>query len=182
METLPSIPSSFIAGDSLRWLLSYPDYPAADWTLSVFLVKDGEQIIIPSSADGDSHLILVPAAITADYSPGSYRYHASVSDGTDRVTVETGAIAVLPDFAEQTTGYDARDWLDKAIEALQASIEGRASKTQLEHAISGTQIRHIEPGDQLALLDKLLARRSQRDAIARRKAGRGTGSMVKVRF
>lgn len=182
MENLPSIPASFVAGDSLRWLISYPDYPASAWTLSIVLVKDGTQVVIPSTADGDLHQVAVLPATTAAYSIGRYNFHASVSDGTDRVTVETGVIEVLPNFATQSTGYDARTWMDKAIEALEASIAGRASKTQLEQTIGGVQIKHLPPGDQLRLLDNIRARRRQQEAADRRRAGKGSGSIIRVRF
>jgi hypothetical protein len=183
MENLTRIPSSFIAGDSLAWLLSYADYPAdGGWVLSIVLVKDGAKITIPSTASGSQHQVSIPSATTAAYAPGTYHFQASVTSGTDRVTVGSGSIEIKPDFASQTTGYDARTWLDKAIEALEASIAGRASKTQLAQTIGGVQVQHIPPGDQLSLLDKLRAQRQRQEAVERRTAGLGSRSIIKVRF
>lgn len=159
MENLTKIPAQITAGDSLRFTVDLADYPAPDWVLSYSLVKSGVQIVFSSTPDGTSHLVSVPAAITALYSPGTYHYQAKAISGSDVGTVERGVVEVLTDFSTQTTGLDARTWLDIAIDALEAAIAGRADKTQLAQKIGGIEVQHMSLAEQLDALDRLKAKR-----------------------
>ena len=100
--------------------------------------------LYPSTDDGSDHLITIPAATSADFEPGNYYYQKYVTDGTNRYTlIRDGKIEVLPDFSTKTDGFDARNWLDLTIDALEASIKGGASKTQLMHSVNGVQIQYL---------------------------------------
>jgi len=155
MENLTKIPAQFTAGDSLQFIVSLPDYPAPTWTLSYALVNALAVITFTSAADGDSHAVDVPAATTAAYQPAAYLYQAYVTSGDERVTVETGKVLIVPNFATKTTGYDARSWVDLAIDALEASIAGRADKTQLVQKISGVEVQHMSLDQQIEALQRL---------------------------
>ena len=101
-----SEPSEITAGDTWTWKKSLSDFLASDsWVLTYALVKDGKQIKLTASADGDDHLIEELPTDTAKHDPGIYHYQAYVTKGAERYLVGTGTIEVLPDFA-QSVGYD----------------------------------------------------------------------------
>ena len=153
---LSNIPSKLTAGESVSWSVTLDDFPASDgWGVTYTLVKSDTRIQIVSTADGISHLIEIPYTTTADYEAGEYRYQAHVSNDVERYQVADGIIKILPDFATKTTGHDARTWVEIAIDALEAAIEGRASKTQLQQSINGIQVQHLSLNDQLTALSRL---------------------------
>jgi hypothetical protein len=154
------IPNKITAGNSVSWSVSLPGYLASSgWVLTYTLVNAGAKIEITASADGDNHLVEVPIADSVNYLPGKYFYQTNVSNGTERYSVGSGQVEILPDFATKAT-HDNRDWLDIAIDALEASIAGRASKTQLLQSITGVQIQHMPIAEQLAALRELKKIRS----------------------
>jgi len=59
-------PIQITAGDTLSWQRSFSNYPAsAGWQLTYELRGNGQAIEFSSTANGDTHVILVSAAITA---------------------------------------------------------------------------------------------------------------------
>jgi len=125
-----SEPIAIRAGDSLAWRRVLADYPADVWTLSYTLINSSAKITITASASGQDHVIDVPAATSAAYAAGWYDYTAQVADGTDRVTIKTGRIEVLPDLSAETT-YDNRSHARKMLEAIEAILEGKATAGQI---------------------------------------------------
>lgn len=164
VNVLNDIPAEITAGESVSWLKSLSDYPASDsWVLTYSLVKSDNQIQIVAAADGDDHLIEIPIATSTDYEVGDYAFQAHVSNGTERYQVDSGKIEIVADFAAQGSGYDSRTMLEKQIDALDAAIYGRASKTQLMQTISGMQIQHMDLEKQRAVLKDLRSQLAHRN-------------------
>ena len=155
-EPLTALPTTITAGDSVSLLLDRDNYPASDgWTLSFVFINAAAKIAMASTASGDLHAITIAATTTAVYAPGKYTYAGFATNGIVRHTIERGYIDVLPDLAEQAT-YDGRAWYDKAIEALEAAIDGRADKTQMSQVLpNGVQVQHLKLTDQIEALQRL---------------------------
>ena len=85
-----------IAGDSLKFASTVPDYPAsAGYTLTYRLVRrDGVAgpIEIAATADGDGYQVNVSPATTATWTVGKYTWAAYVAKIGERYTVETGEL------------------------------------------------------------------------------------------
>jgi hypothetical protein len=178
-------PSRIIAGDTAEWLIALTDYPAPAWTLKYVLVKDGKQIVITASQYGSTttHHIDVSATTTDDWPEGEYSYRATVSDGIDRYSVESGTIEIVADFASATTGYDDRSFAKKALDAIEAVILGRASHAQLEYTIAGRQLKFIPPSELMDLRDRFRVEyRAEESAKQSTKTGKSRWGQVKVRF
>jgi len=156
-QVLTEIPSKITAGTSVSWLSVLGDYPASEgWTLTYTLISTSAQISFASSADGDSHLIEIPYTTTQAWGAGEYAWQGHVSNGTERYQVDSGLVEIVVDYATETTGADTRTWLDKAIDALEAAIEGRANKTQLVQSLpNGLQIQHMKLSEQIDALNEL---------------------------
>lgn len=131
-------PISFVAGDTVKWKKSVSGFPASEgWTLSYALVKDGVQITFNASADGDDYAVTISAEISAGYTPGVYAYQAKVSYGTEAATVATGRIEIKPTFAAQSSGYDARSFAKKMVDALETLFPVLAAKGFASYSIAG---------------------------------------------
>ena len=155
-EPLTAVPATITAGDSIAWTITRDDFPASDgWALSFVFINGSAKIAMASTADGDRHAIAVDATTTAVYVPGKYTYAGFATKGTVRHTIERGHLEVLPDLAAQAT-YDGRAWYDKAIEALEAAIAGRADKTQMSQVLpNGVQVQHLKLTEQLDALQQI---------------------------
>ena len=166
-RVLTAPPKRITAGESLSWSAFFADFPAGDgWSLRYTLVAAGEKITIDASADADAFLVEVAATDAAAYVAGKYQYQAHVSKGEERYKVDSGAIEIVADFATLAEGVDSRPWIDRAIEALEAAIVGRAGKTQLMQTVGGVQVQHMALDTQLSVLTRLKRIRAGRRALA----------------
>lgn len=143
-------PERIRSGDTIRWrredLLSYP---ASLWTLTYILLMTGRQIVITASADGNNFVVNVPAATSASYIAGTYSWTAAVSNGAERYTVSTGKMEVLPNPATQTAGLDTRSHAKKVLDALEALLEGKATRDAQSITIAGQSITKMNPEELL---------------------------------
>lgn len=171
------VPKQIVAGESVSWKITLDKYPASEsWVLTYTLVATDEQISIVAVADDDDHLVEIPLADTDDYSDGEYSYQAHVSNGSERYLVGTGIIEILPDYATKESGHDGRAWLDIVIEALEASIQGRASQTQVFQTVAGVQIQHM------TLMEQIEALKEFKRMKAGKRMAKTFGKALKVRF
>jgi hypothetical protein len=167
-------PTSVVAGDTLTWKRSLPDYPAsAGWVLSYALANADGLITITATADGDDHLVSVAAATSAGYVVGRYDWDAYVTLGSDRYRVGRGTLTVETNLAAQGAGYDGRSWAQKTIDAIERWMAARDPGVA-EYQIAGRAMKYQEPAKLLALRDQLKAE------VAR--AGGGVGTRLVVRF
>lgn len=138
VETPTQVPTTLFAGDSFAWERELADYPADTWTLTYYFSNDRENFQVVATADGTKHVASVDGANTT-YKPGRYRWHARVTDGSTTRTIDDGWLEVRPN----PTGakVDWRSHARKMIEAIEATLEGQASKQQLDlvsYSIGGT--------------------------------------------
>ena len=146
-----NIPSSIIAGDTLAFTDSSSDFPAtAGWTLTYKLIPrsaTNDTITFDATADGSEYAISVLAATTSAWEPDDYSWHAYVTQAGIRNTLDSGllTIAVNPAFAEP--GYDGRSQNRRTLDAIRATIEGRASKDQQEYTIGNRMLKRMDVKD-----------------------------------
>lgn len=150
MPDIPTTePQEIRAGDTIKWRREdlSSNYPASSWTLKYYFLKTGKQIIITTSADGEYFSIVVSKTTSAAYPSGVYSWLAKVSKGTEEFTVDEGTIQILPDLVAAATGYDSRSHVKKVLDAIEAAVEGRATRTDLAYTIQGRSISHIPPAE-----------------------------------
>jgi len=143
------------AGDTWKWRRDdLVSYPASEWTLKYYFLKAGKQIVITAVADGNSYKVEVSKTETKDYPAGIYGWIAKVSKGNEEYTVDTGTVEILPDLASAATGYDTRSQTKKILDAIEATLEGRATKDQQSYSIAGRTLSKIPIPDLIVLRDK----------------------------
>jgi hypothetical protein len=175
-------PDQIIAGDSISWRKLLSDYPAsAGWALSYALRGPGK-IDIDAAADDDGHLIQIGAAATVSWAAGFYTWTLFAKLGADRYTVAQGAIEILADPAAIAAGVDQRPHCKKVLDAIEALLEGKASRDQREFEIDGVRISRMEIGELLRW--RTVYRREWSAYLKNNQVAKGKrrGNRVLVRF
>lgn len=186
--TIPTTePPEILAGDTLQWTKNIFDYPATDgYTLKYRLINAAGKIDITAAASGADHAVSVTAAITAAYTAGTYTWTSFVEKGAgaslERYTIATGTIIVKPSLATQAAGLDTRSHVKKVLDALEAAIEGRATRTDLTYSIAGRQIQHMDHAQLMKARDLYKTEYARELRAERIKQGLGGGGKVLVRF
>lgn len=144
------IPDQITAGLTLDLRVTLTAYPAPDWELSVIL-RGPQPIDLAATADGNQHHIEVDAATTASWEAGAYWYSARVTDGTSVYQVDEGTVTVNPDLAAVSGSYDGRGHVERVLSAIEAVIEGRATKDQMRYKINNRELERTPIGDLLQL-------------------------------
>lgn len=174
-------PFEITAGDTVTWTKTLEQYPAPEWQLNYVLLNASHKIQITGVADGSNHLISVPAAVSVAYGAGSYKWQSYVTKGAERYTIATGQMTIKPDFAT-ALAMDTRSHVKKTLDALEAMIEGKASRDVQEYSIQGRMLKHIPLTELMPLYEKY--KRFYADEVASEKASKGakTSKKIYVRF
>lgn len=171
-------PSEVRAGDTVKWKKYIADYmPADGWTLYYAINNSSALIEITTSDNGDGYHLVNEAPATTDlWAAGVYKWQSYVSDGTDRYTIETGTIEILPDLTDAAT--DTRSIVKRTLDAIEAVIENRASIDQQSYTIAGRSLSRMSVEELLTLRDKYKSEYLQE--IQSEKIARGLGTKNKI--
>jgi hypothetical protein len=132
-----NFPQVHVAGDTLDFQVSVPDYPSGDgWTLTYYLTprfSTPVQARIPitaiANADGTYQVQASPAA-TAAWKAGAYGWARIVSKNGARQTLtgseDQGEVLVRPDPTTATQGADTRSHAKKMLESIETALEAFA--------------------------------------------------------
>jgi len=135
-------PARIVAGDTASWTAQLGDYPAsAGWVLTYYLSKLGATatpIEITTSPSGSDHLVSVPASETSTWDPGSYRWTAVVSKGTERHSAGSGTFLVMPD---PSSSHDARTHAEKCLASIETALVSAVGTATVECELDGVRVR-----------------------------------------
>lgn len=175
-----------IAGDTLRFVTSVPDYPATDgYTLTYRLVRRdaaGTVITITAAPSGSDYDINELPATTATWAAGKYTWAAYASKALERHTVDQGEIEIKADPGVVTAPYDNRSHAAKVLAAIEAVLEGRAAVDQQEITLAGRSLKLTPVADLIKLRQLYKNEVRAEEAAARVAAGLGGGGKVLLRF
>lgn len=140
MNGVQNFAEDVVAGDTLDFPVSVPDFPSTDgWTLKYRLTpRFTSPVMAPvvltalANADGSYQVQASPAA-TALWAAGFYTWARWVEKAGARQTLdESGQLQVKPDPAATVQGFDSRSHPRKVLDAIVAVLEARATRTQRE--------------------------------------------------
>ena len=158
-QELANLPDQFAAGTTVCYRRRLVDYPAsAGWTLRLHLA--GASVLAKTAvADGDDFVVTIAAADTAGgFAPGFYKWVERVSNtGGEVYEVATGSVTVLPNLAEATEGSE-QEWIERAVVALRAHIEGRLPAGMESYQIAGRVVAKMPVKEAVGLLTNLESR------------------------
>ena len=136
-------PTKATANDTLTWQRVLSNYPPVDgWTLT-YSLRGPASLDITSVSSGTGYQVTAKAPATA----GDYFLQGYVTLGDQRFTVYTGVLTLTPDLSSVTGSgaYDGRSPVKKTLDAIDAAIANRASRTDLKYEIDfGGTRRRIE--------------------------------------
>lgn len=188
-ETIPTRePREIVIGTTLKWRREFCVYPATEYSLTYYFRGAGKGFDAAATADGEEFSITVPAATTAEMAAGTYYWQAvATKDGEKFVAGEGEAKAVASLAAvDATAAVDGRSQAKKILDAIDAMIEGKATRDQQEYTIdTGAGARSLR---RIPIPDLIDLRKTYARIVAgerRRTRVRGGGTLfrnVKARF
>lgn len=169
------------AGDTFNYSVNYSDYPTSEGWICTMLLRGAGAYTINSTPDGNYFDLSAAASATALYIAGNYRYFIYVSKDTDRYLAEEGTVEVLADYSV-TAVYDPRTIAQKILEAVEATLYGRATKDQLSYEIAGRKLDKIPIPDLLALRSRFKNEVESEKRTERINNGLDAGNRIFLRF
>lgn len=174
---LDKVPDTFVAGDTWRFTRSFGDYPAPTWVVTYYFENATGSFSSLAVASGASQAVTIASATTAVILPGKYKWFArAVSAGiTETIPKEEGWLTVEPDIAATGT-RDHRSDARKMLDAINATLLGRATDDQLAMAINGRSIQRTP-------LPELVAFRAQlRTEVRTEESASSSSRYIRVRL
>jgi len=178
-------PLTIIAGDYIQWYRTdLSDYPSSEYTLKYMIYNTSKSYEVTAAAYGSQYLVTIATTTSDDYTAGSYKWDAYVSKTGVRYKVDTGYITVKQDTGALTggTGYDYSSTVKTIFDAIEAVIQGRASKDQEEFAIAGRSLKRTPIADLLKLRNFYKAEYEQELRAEAIDLGDQPSGKVRVRF
>jgi hypothetical protein len=139
--TATSVPKTLIAGDTWQFTLSFADYLAPTWTAAIYFQNAADAKSATASASSSDHAFTISAIDSATYKPGRYKWSVRVTSGSSSFTVGSGWIDIDADPGS-TGSRDLRSWARRALEAVEATLEGRANDAQQSMSIKDRSLSH----------------------------------------
>lgn len=178
-------PQTITQGTSVAWRRPFGDYDPADgWSLVYALRGPGPALDVAAAADAGEWLVEIGAAATATLTPGRWRlagFAERAPGGTlERVRIVEQPLAVEADLALADAGHDPRTYARRVLEAIEAVLEGRASKDQEGYTIAGRSLTRTPIPQLMELRDRFRLEVASEEAAARLAAGAG-GSRRTIR-
>ncbi len=182
-------PDVLVVGD--RWVWRRPDlvadYPTADYALTYEFHLDtggggSNKFTITATETSTDYIVEIASATTASYTAGEYNWYAFITRSSDsqRLSVDEGRTKVEINFAN--TNADSRTHAKKVLDAIEATIEGRASQDQMSYSIAGRSLSRMSIDDLLKFRDRYRAEHEKAIKKLRIKNEQDTGNTIKVRF
>lgn len=166
------------AGTSFEHLIASAAWPAPDWTLTAVL-RGPVPMNLVASHEGSRHRFCVPAAMTSTWTAGRYVLSLRASRGDEVREIDTGEVTIRPDISQLAAGHDARSHVERALAAIEAVIEKRATIDQERYRINNRELWRTPVGELLRLRDRYKAELARMQAVRR---GDLFGRTVKVAF
>ncbi len=145
MPTIPTAPpATATAGDSVVWDQAAGDYAPSDGWALVVAFAGSEAEAAAAVVDGTFRVTL-STTLTASLGPGAWQWVARVTRGSERVTIATGTLTLAADPRQASATTHAA----RALAAIEAVIENRASADVLKYEIAGRSLEKMAPADLL---------------------------------
>lgn len=181
MVTIPAKePTTIIRGDTVKWTRALAEFlPADGWALTYYFTSASARVVVTTTNNGDgSFLAVISSAVSATLTVGQWYWQAAVAKAGEQYTVDSGAVDVAAGMAIATGGIDTRTWARRTLDAVEATLEGRATSDHTSMSINGRSISRMTPLELMDWRDRLRAEvRTEEQA---EKAGLGRN--IKVRF
>lgn len=145
-------PIQITAGDTIKWQIENSDYPANDgWVLSYAFRSQERAFNVTASADGANHSVTITSATSATFTTDTdtrYVWQSYMTKAGERYQVDSGSLLVKFNLAG-STAFDGRSHVRKVLDALEALLEGKATKDQQSYSIGNRSLSKMSPAELL---------------------------------
>lgn len=173
-EDAAKIPARIAAGDTIEWSRSFPKYRATDgWALGYTFVGSVASYAVTAAASGDGFAIVLSAATSAAWQPGTYRVVEYVTKADRRHTLSACDVIVTPNLAAATGGIDTRSHARKVLDNINAWLERKAPAVA-SWQLGDRQLQHYPLTELLVLRDRYAA------MVAREEGSRGARILTRL--
>ena len=182
-------PDVLYVGDNWLWKRDLTDYPVASYSLSYsfrLLTSAATEIALGSSQITESntslYTISVASSTTTSYTKGNYTYQEYITKtaSSERLVLNKGVVAVKSNL-DADTG-DPRSHNRIVFDALEATLENRASIDQMSMSIAGRSLSRMSPEELRGWYSEYKHLVLNEDKVSRRSKGEATGNQIKVKF
>ena len=183
-----NVPNDLYVGDNWLWKRDLTDYPIADYTLTYsfrLLSSTATEIALTSSviteSDTSVYTIEVPSSTTIGYTKGEYAYQEYITNASSERLVLNNGLTTVKSNLDADTG-DPRSHNRIVFDALEATLENRASIDQMSMSIAGRSLSRMSPEELNKWYSQYKHLVINEDKVSRRDKGEATGNQVKVKF
>jgi hypothetical protein len=178
-----NIPQNITAGFVITWEESPSDYSSGTYGLSATFVLQSSaatRYTVTAAVNGTGFLFTIPAATSANYTPGTYKVHLYATLGTEKYLVGQQTVTINANPLSATG--DIREHAQKMLDAINATLEGRATQEYQSMTINGYSVTQMAP-DQLMRLKSYYTNELRKLANADRiTSGKSPLNKVFVKF
>lgn len=176
-------PNKLYINMDATWTESLSDYPASlGYVLKYTVTNASYQIAISSSASSDnpdSHTVTIASADTATWHAGKYQYLKYVEKSGKKYPISQGSIEIV---ASVFAANDQRSFAQRMIDAIEATMEGRATKEQTALTINGRSIQYLSLTELISARAHFVELVKQEEVKAKIAAGVSVGNKILSRF
>jgi len=146
MNDLTAMPAQYVAGNSLTYTVTLPDYPASQYTLTLWLAGGSTptKLSKAASASGDSFVVHLSGGDTEGglLPAGVYVWVHRLTKSGVAVDVERGTVNVLPNIAVAGASAFQSD-IERQLAIVEAACEGRLTEGMESFIIHGRSVTLI---------------------------------------
>ena len=167
-----TIPLQLRAGDSAAWSFDDSDHAASDGWEHSYALRGPAALDLSITGSAASFSVTVPPSVSSLWTPGRYTWaRVAVRGADERATLEAGVVEILPDLVTQTAPTDTRSHARRMLEAIEATLEGRATSDSVMLSIKGRTVQKTPVPELLQLRDRYRAEANREDAAAGLRPG-----------
>jgi hypothetical protein len=181
-EPLRNMPAELVLGDSIRLrVAASAEYPLADWSPELVLVGP-TSLSLSLEVEADGWLFKLPPDAD-DLAVGRYGWSLRMlaNDETERQTIASGQIQVLPNPSEAEPPIEQRSFARRALETIEAAIL-RHGTAVLSFSVFGRTYTYESHTELLSVRNRLRAEVAAEDESARLERGEPSRQVAWVRF
>lgn len=135
------IPKLIQAGLSASWTVDVP-VGLSDYTFQ-YILQGPEKILVSGVVVGGDIEFNVSSTTTSNWTAGKYIYQLIAALSDDKRLLNSGSIAISPDFENLPAGHDFRSHEEIVLDIIKKALEGRLSKDEQSYQIDGRSVVRI---------------------------------------
>ena len=177
-----TVPSTFTAGETVKFNITDGNYPASGGTLGFFFVNAaGSFTQTASTANGNTFEIVI-SATDSSVDAGTYSYqgrYTATSDSAETV-IRSGTTVVKPEFTD--AAFDNRTTARQQLDLINVTISTLLAQTHVAMSIQGRSQQSLALAEAYATRDKLTAEVRGEEAAESIANGLGNPNVFRTRF